>query len=354
MSSTYSNLGIELIGTGEQAGTWGTTTNNNFSTIIDNAIVGYKAVAVTGTSSVSPTVLTVSDGSASDGQKRIIEATGSPASAGFLRIDPNDFAGYYFIRNSTTQTLNVFQGTYSAVDAVTIETGYDAIIRCNGGGAGAVVSFINYNLKTGNISANGTVTATALSGPHNGTVGATTPSTGAFTTLSASSTVSGTGFSTYLASPPAIGGTAAAAGSFTTLAASSTVSGTGFSTYLASPPAIGGTAAAAGAFTTLSASSTVSGTGFSTYLASPPAIGGTAAAAGAFTTLSASSTVSGTGFSTYLASPPAIGGTTPAAGTFTTVSGRLTPSAGTATAGTAPLKFTTGTNLTTAEAGAVE
>ncbi|NBP68237.1 MAG: hypothetical protein EBU52_05790, partial [Cytophagia bacterium] len=57
----------------------------------------------------------------------------------------------------------------------------------------------------------------------NGTVGATTPSTGAFTTLSASSTVSGTGFSTYLASPPAIGGTTAAAGSFTTLSATGNV-----------------------------------------------------------------------------------------------------------------------------------
>jgi hypothetical protein len=93
------------------------------------------------------------------------------------------------------------------------------------------------------------------------TIGATSASTGAFTTLSASSTVSGTGFSTYLASPPAIGGTAAAAGSFTTLAASSTVSGTGFSTYLASPPAIGGTTAAAGSFTTLSASSTLAAGG---------------------------------------------------------------------------------------------
>jgi len=170
---------------------------------------------------------------------------------------------------------------------------------------------------------NKTLTSPAISGGtiNNASVGATTASTGAFTTLSASSTVSGTGFSAYLASPPAIGGTAAAAGSFTTLSASSTVSGTGFSTYLASPPAIGGTAAAAGAFTTLSASSTVSGAGFSTYLASPPAIGGTAAAAGAFTTLSASSTVSGTGFSTYLASPPAIGGTTAAAGSFTTLGG---------------------------------
>jgi len=44
----------------------------------------------------------------------------------------------------------------------------------------------------------------------NGTVGATTANTGAFTTLSASSTVSGTGFTTYFASPPALGTTAPA------------------------------------------------------------------------------------------------------------------------------------------------
>ena len=54
-------------------------------------------------------------------------------------------------------------------------------------------------------------------------IGGTTAGTGAFTTLSASSTVSGSGFSTYLASPPAIGGTTAAAGTFTSLTATSTV-----------------------------------------------------------------------------------------------------------------------------------
>jgi hypothetical protein len=58
------------------------------------------------------------------------------------------------------------------------------------------------------------------------TIGATTASTGAFTTLSASSTVSGTGFSTYLASPPAIGGSAAAAGTFTTLIATTNINST--------------------------------------------------------------------------------------------------------------------------------
>ena len=56
------------------------------------------------------------------------------------------------------------------------------------------------------------------------------------------------------ATPPAIGGTSPAAGAFTTLSASNTVSGAGFTALFASPPAIGGTSPAAGAFTTLSAS----------------------------------------------------------------------------------------------------
>jgi hypothetical protein len=72
----------------------------------------------------------------------------------------------------------------------------------------------------------GTVTSTMLASnvyTAPGTIGSGTPNTGAFTTLSASSTVSGTGFSTYLASPPAIGGTAAAAGTFTTLSGTTSV-----------------------------------------------------------------------------------------------------------------------------------
>ena len=85
---------------------------------------------------------------------------------------------------------------------------------------------INVPAVTGNMVTTGdtgTVTNTMLASSAYaipGAIGSTTPNMGAFTTLSASSTVSGTGFSNYLASPPAIGGTAAAAGSFTTLSAS--------------------------------------------------------------------------------------------------------------------------------------
>ena len=146
-------------------------------------------------------------------------------------------------------TLTNANGLPVATGISGLGTGVATALAVNVGSAGSFV------VNGGALGTPSSGTVTNLTGTAsiniNGTVGATTANTGAFTTLSASSTVSGTGFSTYLASPPAIGGTTAAAGSFTTLSASSTVSGTGFSTYLASPPAIGGTAAAAGTFTTL-------------------------------------------------------------------------------------------------------
>jgi hypothetical protein len=98
-----------------------------------------------------------------------------------------------------------------SVDAVFAAAGNGTSVGLNVG-SGKTLSVAGTLVVTG---ASSTIDATAI--------GSSTPDSGAFTTLSASSTVSGTGFSTYLASPPAIGGTAAAAGAFTTLAASSTV-----------------------------------------------------------------------------------------------------------------------------------
>lgn len=101
-----------------------------------------------------------------------------------------------------------------------------------------------------------------------GAIGSGTPSTGKFTTIestiatgTAPFTVASTtnvanlnasslGGATF-AAPGAIGSGTASTGAFTTLSASSTVSGTGFSNYLLSPPAIGTTAPAAGKFTDL-------------------------------------------------------------------------------------------------------
>ena len=143
----------------------------------------------------------------------------------------------------------------------------------------------------------GVLTAGSFSGPLNGTVGATTASTGAFTTLSASSTVSGTGFSTYLASPPAIGGSTAAAGTFTTLTykdARDTVYAAGNTTGTITPNAVNGnvqTITLTGSITFNAFTSPISGQSM-TLIITQPATGGpftltsTMKFAGGFKTLS--------------------------------------------------------------------
>jgi hypothetical protein len=109
-------------------------------------------------------------------------------------------------------------------------------------------------------------------------VGASTPSTGAFTTLTESGVISGAAFAAYLASPPPIGGTTGNTGTFTTLSGSATVGGAGITALFASPPAIGGTAPSTGAFTTLSVTGggTLAGTftGLPTYVGTPIFSGG--------------------------------------------------------------------------------
>ena len=120
MASTYtSNTGIEKIGSGEQAGTWGNTTNNNLD-IIDRALNGSVTLTITGN-----TTLTTSDGTLSNGQFKIIILAGSPSGAYDLTIDPNDQQKWYFIKNSSGQTATVKQGGGSG-STVAVATGANA------------------------------------------------------------------------------------------------------------------------------------------------------------------------------------------------------------------------------------
>ena len=85
MASTYtSNTGIEKIGSGEQSGTWGNTTNNNFD-IIDRTLNGVVTLTITGNTS-----LTTVDGQLSDGHYKVIVLSGSPSGQFNLHITPND------------------------------------------------------------------------------------------------------------------------------------------------------------------------------------------------------------------------------------------------------------------------
>ncbi len=162
---TYTNLGIKKITTGDEANTWGDSTNTNFD-YFDTAIVGYVSIAMTADYiSGAPYLLNVADFAASNGRNRVIEFTGTPGQASYVRITPNDFEGYYFIRNSVSggYSVYVFQtDAYDSAKDIEIPNGKDFIIRCDGGGSTlAVVSSVLDNPKFTSIDV-GTVNATTL------------------------------------------------------------------------------------------------------------------------------------------------------------------------------------------------
>ncbi|MHA6905485.1 hypothetical protein JK151_08835 [Ralstonia syzygii subsp. celebesensis] len=143
-----------------------------------------------------------------------------------------------------------------------------------------------------------------------GAIGSTTPGSGAFTTLSATSTVSGAGFTSLLspyaplASPTFTGApgapTAATGTSTTQLATTAFVANT-----LASPPAIGNTTANTGRFTTLTTTGAATPASLSTSSATITGgsvdgtpVGATTASTGRFTTVTASGNITTTGSGT--------------------------------------------------------
>ena len=147
MASTYtSNTGIEKIGSGEQSGTWGNTTNNNFD-IIDRTLNGVVSLTITGNTSV-----TTVDGQLSDGHYKILLLTGSPSSQFNLHITPNDQQKWFFVKNSTGQTANIRQGPADANASdgsgteVLLASGSSAIVFADGTGSNANVSQVPTDL----------------------------------------------------------------------------------------------------------------------------------------------------------------------------------------------------------------
>ena len=133
MASTYtSNQGLEKPATGDRSGTWGTMTNTNMD-ILDRAISGVGALSLTGTT----TTLTTSEGSASDGNYKVLVLGGSPSGTNTITLSPNDGDKLYFVVNGSGQSVIFSQGTGANV---TVANGAADIIYADGAGSGAAVS----------------------------------------------------------------------------------------------------------------------------------------------------------------------------------------------------------------------
>jgi len=139
MASSYTaNSGIEKPGTGEQAGTWGTTTNNNFD-IIDRAVNGVLSLSLTGTT----TTLTTTDGSLSDGGHKVLVLGGSPSGTNTITIDPNDQDKVYLVKNGTNQTATFTQGSGGNINILAGETAW---VFADGAGSGAAVQKASFDI----------------------------------------------------------------------------------------------------------------------------------------------------------------------------------------------------------------
>jgi len=104
MASTYTPLGIEKMATGENAGTWGTKTNNNLD-LISELTGGFAQVSIAG--GAQTTALTVVDGATTGtAQRRFIEFTGTITGNQIVTI-PNDVETFYILKNSTTGSFTV-------------------------------------------------------------------------------------------------------------------------------------------------------------------------------------------------------------------------------------------------------
>ena len=111
MASTYTPLGVELMATGENAGTWGTKTNTNLN-ILEQIAGGYVVQTLNaGGAGANTTTLSVSDGStgATLATRTIILGAESPQTISGNKIVtiPLDVESFYFIKNSTSGSYTV-------------------------------------------------------------------------------------------------------------------------------------------------------------------------------------------------------------------------------------------------------
>ena len=166
MASSYTGLGTELMTTGENAGTWGTTTNTNLQ-IIEQISGGYVEQAISSTT----TTLSVSDGStgATLGH-RIIKFTGTLSGNSTVTI-PLDVQQMYILVNGTsgtyTLTFKYVSGSGSTVAFGTTDKGTKIVYAAADDGTNP--NIIDVGMGTVTLDGTQTLTNKTLTSPKIGT-----------------------------------------------------------------------------------------------------------------------------------------------------------------------------------------
>jgi hypothetical protein len=108
MPSSYTDLGLELMVTGENSGTWGDKTNTNLE-LVQQGFAGYQEVTVNGTGT---TTLAITDGTISNGRNAVIKLIGTITGNIIVTI-PDSIEKIYVFENGTTGAFTVQVKTVS-------------------------------------------------------------------------------------------------------------------------------------------------------------------------------------------------------------------------------------------------
>ena len=169
MASNYTGLGVQLMTTGEKAGTWGTLTNTNWN-IMEQISGGYTAQALNTTGA---TTLSVNDGTAGATlAHRIIEFTAALAGNVTVTI-PLDVQTFYIIKNSCTNSYSVefkyVSGSGGSVTWASGDTGTKIVYATANDGTNPDI--IDATSSFGDVTLTGTQTLTnkTLTSPKIGT-----------------------------------------------------------------------------------------------------------------------------------------------------------------------------------------
>jgi hypothetical protein len=141
MASTYSQYKIELVGTGEQAGTWGTTTNNNFGSATPGTYQGFEQAiggkATIDLSAGGTIALTLTNSNAAQNARALFfDLSGSPSGAVTLQVPAIQKS--YIVKNGSGQTVTV---EISGGTGVAVPNGSTTVVYADGTN---VVTGLNY------------------------------------------------------------------------------------------------------------------------------------------------------------------------------------------------------------------
>ena len=163
MASVYTNdLRLEEIGSGEQSGTWGDTTNTNLELIAEAFSFGTEAI----TTNADTHTTTIADGATDPGRSIYLKYTGTLDSACTITLGPNTVSKVWFIENATSGSQNIIISQGSGAN-VTIGNGAVKMVYSDGAGSGAAVvdALVDLDLTgtttVATLTASGVLTANA-------------------------------------------------------------------------------------------------------------------------------------------------------------------------------------------------